>query len=140
MREGCLEGRVIVIGLIVISEQASCVDEMVAEQEVKGLLCEDVPVCGHPGEEAPDRVFGGEILRHACTEVVQGVMVSIENGFEPPGVVSDVFETPRARMGCKSTLAMLALHPSRTRWSDDRTTGCYKREKCLREPDSVSSK
>ena len=30
---------VIVIGLVVISEQVSC---MVAEQEVKGLLCEDV--------------------------------------------------------------------------------------------------
>ena len=41
-REGCLEGRVIVIGLVVISEQASCVDKMVAEQEVEGLLCEDV--------------------------------------------------------------------------------------------------
>ena len=68
---------VIVIGLVVISEQASCVDEIVAEQEVKGLLCEDVPVCGHPGEEAPDRVFGGEVLRHAYTKVVQGVVVSI---------------------------------------------------------------
>ena len=53
-REGCLEGRVIVIGLVVISEQVSCVDEMVGEKEVKGLLCEDVPV----GEEAPVRVFG----------------------------------------------------------------------------------
>jgi hypothetical protein len=111
------------------------------EQEEKSLLCEDVPVCGHPGEEAPDRVFGGEVLGHAYTKVVQDMVVSIENGFEPPGVVSDVaFETPRARMGCKSMLAMLALHPSRTRWSDDRATGCYKREKCLHEPDSVSSK
>ena len=84
---------VIVIGLIVISEQAACVDEMVAEQEVKGLLCEDVPVCSHPGEEAPDHVFGGEVLRHAYTKVVQGVVVPIENGFKPPGVLSDVFET-----------------------------------------------
>jgi hypothetical protein len=92
---------------------------MVAEQEVKGILCEDVPVCGHLGEEAPDRVFGGEVLRHAYTNVVQGVVVSIENGFGPPGVLSDVFETPRARIGCKSTLATLALHPCRTRWSDE---------------------
>ena len=28
---------------------------------------------------------------HAYTNVVQGVVVSIENGFEPPGVISDVF-------------------------------------------------
>ena len=54
---------IIVIGLVVIPEQVSCVDEMVTEQEVKGLLCEDVSVCGHPGEEAPDCVFGGEVLR-----------------------------------------------------------------------------
>ena len=39
-------------------------------------------------------------------------------GFHIPGILSDVFETPRARI-CKSTLATLALHPSRTRWSDD---------------------
>jgi hypothetical protein len=86
-----LEGRVIVVGLVVISEQASCVDEMVAEQEVRGLLCEDALFRGHPGEEAPDRVLGGEVLGHAYTNVVQGVVVSIENGFEPPGVISDVF-------------------------------------------------
>ena len=40
-------------------------------------------------------------------------MVSIENGFEPPGILSDMFETPRARMGCKPPLATLAIHPSR---------------------------
>ena len=33
---------VIVIGLVVISEQVSCVNEMVAELEVKGLLCGEV--------------------------------------------------------------------------------------------------
>ncbi|KAH9984036.1 hypothetical protein BJV77DRAFT_966402 [Russula vinacea] len=103
---------------------------MVAEQEVKGLLCEDVPVCGHPGEEAPDRVFGGEILRHACTEVVQGVMVSIENGFEPPGVVSDVFETPRARMGCKSTLAIKRDRRECMGSESGRSNGCGREKGC----------
>ena len=56
--EVCLEGRVVIVGIVVISEQVSCVDEMVAEQQVNGLLCGDVPVCcGHPGEETSDRVF-----------------------------------------------------------------------------------
>jgi hypothetical protein len=34
--KGCLEGRVVIVGPVMISEfeQVSCVDEMVAEQEV----------------------------------------------------------------------------------------------------------
>ena len=56
---GCLDGRVVIVGIVVISEQVSCVDEMVAEQQVNGLLCGDVPVCcGRPGDESSDRVFG----------------------------------------------------------------------------------
>jgi hypothetical protein len=113
--EGCFEYRVIVVSLVVISGgvscKVSCVDETVAEQEIIGLLCGDVPVCGHPSNEAPDRVFGGEVLRHAGTRVVQGVVISIGNGFGLAGVFSGVFEPRVLASG----------------------------ERCLPEPDSASS-
>ena len=57
---------------------------------MNGLLCGDVPVCGHPSEEAPDCFFGGEVLRHAGTRVIQGVVISIGNGFGLAGIFSGV--------------------------------------------------
>ena len=43
------------------------------------------------------------------TQTSSKALASIKNGFEPPGVLSDVFETPRARVGCKPTLATLVM-------------------------------
>ena len=80
-KKRCLEGRVIVIGLVVISEQASRVNEMVAELEVKGLLCGEVQKCRRcrqGGLEACGRT--------SCP----GVVVSVGNGSELAGVISRV--------------------------------------------------
>jgi hypothetical protein len=55
---GCLEGpgRVIIVGFVVVRESAS---RRWSEQEVNGLLCGGVSVCGHPGKQALDRVSAG---------------------------------------------------------------------------------
>ena len=41
-------------------------------------------------QEAPDRVFGGEVLRRAGAEVVHGVVVSVRNCFGLAGGFADV--------------------------------------------------
>ena len=106
--EGCLEGRVVIVGIVVISEQVSCVDEMVAEQQVKGLLCGDVPVRWPSWR----RDVGPRFWRMRAQK-------SSKAWWYPSETVSGslayslmyLIAASRSRRGCRSTLA---LRPSRT--------------------------